>query len=297
MQAAIELMDMMDKSGGSLTLYNKIFDWHLKHLAADEKVTSKRLYRDLLSRYNLKPVLPYEVPTQLPHEGTKVKLACHDALYQTYDLLSDPRIKDSDYLFYNNDPTAPPPEEFTMLGDINTGRAYRQSYKVLIEPNPITPCGRFKILVPYIFYLDGCVTGQFQNNQLELMKFTLGIFNRQCREKNWAWRNLGSIRRVLKRSNDAKNMIKRSSHIDSKKILKDDRYHRRGAIQMTANPGGFDSTLYDTDTDDSTNENYTPRDQLPRKKPPKVKSQDFMCMMQTLLSSYKKKIQDPGGYP
>jgi hypothetical protein len=296
MKAAIELMHVMNQKGGSLTLYEEIFQWHIRNLKAEEKVTAEALHKELVLRYNMEETLPMEVSTYLPHERTTIKLAVHDILAASMDLLSDPRLEDHHYLFYDDDPTAGPPPEFTTVGDINTGRAMRETYRKLIQPNPRTPCGRIRVPLAYIFYLDGCTTGQFQNNTLEILKFTLGILNRKCREMQWAWRNAGCIKRVIQRKNLAKRIIKGSSHLDSQKILKDDKYHQRGATQKVGDTRGFDATLYDTDTDTSLDENYNPR-QRGRKRPPRVKPQDFMCMLQTILSSYKEKIQDPGGFP
>ena len=54
------------------------------------------------------------------------------------------------------------------------------------------------MLLPVICCVDGCVTGFNENLAIEFMKFTLGIFNSQAREKACTWRNLGAVPQFLK---------------------------------------------------------------------------------------------------
>jgi hypothetical protein len=46
--------------------------------------------------------------------------------------------------------------------------------------------------------MDGCVTGFNENLSMELMKFTLGIFNAKARDKEYTWRNLGAVTQFQK---------------------------------------------------------------------------------------------------
>ena len=56
-------------------------------------------------------------------------------------LLTDPRIRNRDYLFFDQDPTAPPPEKVKFIEDINTGEAYLESYKKYIVDKGIPGVG------------------------------------------------------------------------------------------------------------------------------------------------------------
>ena len=53
-------------------------------------------------------------------------------------LLTDPRLKDEDYLFWGDNPFAPPPESVEYIEDLNTGEAHlnpqRDDDKA--KPNP-----------------------------------------------------------------------------------------------------------------------------------------------------------------
>ena len=185
-QAAIELMSLMDTKGGSIALYDAVMDWHVQHLTGNQrqKISADKLHADLIKRYGMEPVLPCEKKVKLVTEEGKVPIVCHDCEAQTVDLLTDPRIHDTDYLFPNDDPEGAPSEEWKYLSDIDTGRAYRETHKQLIEPRPHTNCGRKRVLLPYIFYLDSCVTGQTQNQEVEILKFTLGLFNQRPEDKS-----------------------------------------------------------------------------------------------------------------
>ena len=64
----------------------------------------------LKERYNFENKYPFQKKVKLPTSGTVVKIVCHDACAVIQQLLTDPRIQDSDYLFFDDDPRAPPPQ-------------------------------------------------------------------------------------------------------------------------------------------------------------------------------------------
>jgi hypothetical protein len=223
-RAAIDLMDIMDKNGGSLTLYEVIFAWHLDHLKAEKVVHHNTLYDELEYRYNLKATKPFEVPTHLPSKHITVPLACHNVAAQTVDMLTDPNIKEEDYLFHNDDPKAGPPENWDTLADINTGRAYRQTYADRIAPQPLTVTLRQRVLLPYILYFDGCTAGQYQNLHLEILKFTVGIFKSKYRNKSCAWRNIGYVPTIVNGKGKAIELVVNSEHVDAQAVLQDPKF-------------------------------------------------------------------------
>ena len=59
----------------------------------------------------MQDLVPKMVPTKLPHEGITVKVPIHNTEAMLRDFLSDPRIQDEDYLFFNDDPLAGPPPD------------------------------------------------------------------------------------------------------------------------------------------------------------------------------------------
>ena len=95
--------------------------------------------------------------TTLPSSKAKVNIVWNDAQAVLQNLLTDPRIRDHDYLFFDDDPLAPPPDDLDYVADLNTGRAYQKTYKGLI-----TRPGK-QVLLPILLCIDGAVTGQFGN--------------------------------------------------------------------------------------------------------------------------------------
>ena len=208
LRAAINLLNMLQKRRAPLCMYEEIFKWHIEYLRAKEMVTRDSLLERLAQRYNMKASEPHKTKIELPHSKAKVTVITHDFKAQVQSLLSDPRWKDSDYLFHNNDPTAPPPEQFTVLEDINTGKSYRDTWKKMIsDPNT-------QILLPIIFYMDGAITGQYDSLPIESLKFTLGIFNADARDKEYAWRSLGYVANYKKGATEADTFLRESEHVD-----------------------------------------------------------------------------------
>jgi len=123
----------------------------------------------------------------LPHSHARVNLVYHQFKDQVVSLLTDGWITDDDYLFHNDNPFEPPPEAWTHVSDINTGLAYRETYKKLIK-DPTKD-----VQLPLLFYMDGAITGQFDHLPVEALKFTLAIFNGTARDCKYTWKELGYI--------------------------------------------------------------------------------------------------------
>ena len=166
---------------------------------------------------------PQAVKTQLPSSGTKLEVPIHDTEGMVRDLLTDPRIKDEDYLFFNDDPLQDPPpdSEWMEVRDLSTGKSFRKTHEEDIAPEPYTKCGRKKVLCPVVPYMDGCTTGAFMNLSLEIVKFTLGIFNNKARNKECCWRNMGAVPKYVEAKSAAKESIRQSTHTAATDYLTD----------------------------------------------------------------------------
>jgi hypothetical protein len=249
----------------------------MKHQKTSASIPHKKLHAVLSKRYNLEVMAPVKRRVYLPHAKFTIDLVTHSCVSQTVDLLTDPRISEEDYIFFNGDPRNGPPEEFLMLDDVNTGQAFRETYKKLIEPEPLTADGRHNVLVEYIFYLDSCVTGQFGSLPIEILKFSVTLLNSEARKKDWAWRNLGYVKTVLKETGQAEKLLETSKHVDALKYL---------SVANTSESSGdelptFDSRMYENNSEDE--------DELPE-----IALQDLHKMLHVFLSGYKT-IEKSGG--
>ncbi len=200
-------------------------EWHLREcgeLKDHESLgdSSKYISREVLinrlkKRYNMEEKFGQSKPLILPGSKAKVGVVCHDARDCVVSLLTDPRLNDEDYLFFNNNPFAPPPEELSYLKDINTGLAYIETYKKLItKPNR-------QILLPIPLYIDGAVTGQFDKLEVTALKMSLGIFNRRYRDREFAWKTLGYVSNYAKTMSRGKNILIQSDHVAAQNYMVD----------------------------------------------------------------------------
>ena len=276
-EAAIELLDTLRRKKATLDTYDSVMEWHLRqnqelrdHEPYDPRVGSTGYYsrqvmmKRLAHRYNFSPTLFYERPIVLPSTGAKVNLIHYDVRDMVVSLLTDPRLSDDDYLHFNNDPFAPTPDDLGIVGDLNTGRAYRETYKQLI-----TRPGH-QILVPIIWYIDGITTGQFDKCHVEQLKFTLGIFNRRARDKACAWRMAGYVPNFSKSNSRGKKLLQETMHSAAHLMPTDEK-------EGIAHCDDEDCSAHSDDSEDFYKGN---------------KAQDWHRILGALMNSFRKLEQD-----
>ena len=121
---AIRLLLKLRKTKASLDTYESVMDWHLRETRklqnwqsladSEDCISREKMFKRLKKRYNINDQNFLQVkPHILPHSHNKINIALNDAQFVLQSLLTDPCILDEDYMFFNNDPFAPPPEEVT----------------------------------------------------------------------------------------------------------------------------------------------------------------------------------------
>lgn len=229
-KAAIKLLLVLRHTKASLDTYEEVMEWHLvscKKLREHESLrrsfdflSKEKLFNKLRIRYNMDKNYRNVTNITLPSSKARVNIVWNDAQMVVQSLLTDPRITDEDYLFFNNDPFEPPPDDLDYVEDINTGTAYRETYRHYIK-DPKT-----QVLLPILFYIDAATTGQFSALPITAVKITLGIFNRKAREKPYLWRTLGYIPAVTAHKSRGKRLLKESRHVDAqmpgRRVAKDE---------------------------------------------------------------------------
>ena len=271
-KTSIRLLATLKMKKAPLNTFAEVLEWHLKEtnqLANHESLKDsnrfthrKPLMKHLLKRYNLEPMVPKLKKLTLPHSGAVVTIPYRDAKDCIVSLLTDPRVKDKHYLFFNQNPVAPPPDQVVYLEDLNTGEALLQSHKKYItKPN--------QAILMIKFYIDGANTGQFSDLPVTALKMALGIHSQECRFHEWGWRTLAWIPQVRKHEARGKKLYKESQHMDSQDI---DLMEGEGEQAVS-------------DESDTDLEAETP-DQV-------VKAQDFHTMLSFALKSFVK-LQETG---
>ena len=101
----------------------------------------------------------------------------------------------------------------------------------------------------------------------------------KCRRKDYAWRNLGYVPRIVHGKGRAQRLLESAEHVDADKYRADPQFRTNFAPQFEGDTPKFDGTFYGKDA---------------QAKLPEIKAQDLHTMLQVMLSPYKK-LQDRGG--
>jgi len=197
----IDLLRRLRATKASLNTYESMMEWHFKAIGDQNSntpmgqhpnyISKKKIYKLLFERYNLTGKVSIPIKVTLSSSRAQVLIVKNKVEWCIQSLLTDPRITDDDYLFFNNNPYCPPPQYTnTAVADINTGEAYRNTWAKYINK-----LGQ-QALLPVIFYLDAASTGQFVDLPITALKMTLGIFNLKTREKTYAWRTSAYLPKI-----------------------------------------------------------------------------------------------------
>ena len=177
-KTSIRLLATLKRKKTPMNAYRELLEWHLretKQLEDHETLKDTREYvhrntllKRLIKRYDLEAMIPKLKQITLPCSKAKVAIPYRDAQDCIVSLLTDPRVEDKHYLFYNKNPVAPPPERTVFLEDMNTGEAMLESHKHFVkQPN--------QAILGIKFYIDGANTGQFSDLPMTALKMGLGI--------------------------------------------------------------------------------------------------------------------------
>ncbi len=236
---ALDLCRRLRQTKASLDTYEDVMEWHLRvngqvlpHQTIGthpDFISRKKLFKKLRERYNY-DATKWNIVKEitLPHSRARARIVCNDAEAVMQSLLTDPRIRAEDYLFFNDDPFSPPPDDLDYIADLNTGLSYKKTYEKLItDPTK-------EVLLPVPIYIDGAVTGQFVGLPVTAVQFTLGIFSRVARDRPHMWRTLGYIPSYCGGKSRGKGYFKQSGHADAQMAYQSTSLHDEGDGNNTA---------------------------------------------------------------
>jgi hypothetical protein len=221
---AIRIMRTLIKKRAPLDTYPDVMAWHLREIGllghkesvgqSPDFISRDKLMKMLRKRYHMEHQYALPVTICLPHSKSKVAVWKKLAQDNVLSLLTDPRWKDDDWLYFEDNPFAKPPDDYPFISDLNTGDAYQETWRKLItKPN--------QILVAIPLYIDGAVTGQFDKLQVTALKMTIGLLNRRARDKEHAWRSLGFVTNYTKEDTGGKRIFVRSGHVAAHELYVD----------------------------------------------------------------------------
>ena len=239
----IRLLDILRQKKAPINAYDSLMEWHLRDngvLSHDQTlkdagqkqfVGRKPLLARLAARYNLVGKGPKEKVVRLPSSKEVVKIPVFDAEDKVVELLTNPRLEPEDFDFFDDDPLAPPPNDPEDVGNMNTGKGFRDTYAELIhEAN--------QQLLGTPFYIDGAVTGQFSDLPVTAVKFSLTCFTQKARLKPHMWATLGYLPEIKVAESRGKKLFVESSHLEAEDL---DMFDGEGEeVDIDADAGGED---------------------------------------------------------
>ena len=233
---SIRLQDHLRMKKAPLNSCDLLMEWHLRErgmLGEQDKlsgcshyISRETMLNRLTKRYNMEDKLPYQKKVRLPTSGAVVKITMHDAGAVIQSLLTDPRIEDSDYAFFNNDPLAAPPpppqtqqeERRTYLGNLTSGQGYRDTYHQLID----VTSGKKQMLLPIPLYLDGAAISHFHDMELIQVKCSIGFWSRKTRMRECAWGVLGYVEKVHEQGGAGQKFYRGGNHMEVQDVWNSD---------------------------------------------------------------------------
>ena len=217
-EASIRLMNVLKIKKAPLNAYRDLMEWHLREKGEIEFydgikncrsfISREVMLKKLRDRYNFKNKYPYKKKIKLPVCGQVIHQTLHVAAAVIQGLLTDPRIEDADYLFYDGDPLAPPPDKHRTISDLHTGDAFRATHRAEITP------GSREQLMPIPLYIDGSAISHFHDLELIQVKVSLGFWSRKTRTKEYAWGILGYIEKLHVTGARGRKMWAEANHME-----------------------------------------------------------------------------------
>jgi len=242
--AHLDLLTMLDRKGVPLGLYDEIVSWvgrcssQHQYKFDESPIKREKLLDELFTRFDMHGLKPKEKTILLPGTRATVKLVLHDVHQAVYSLLNDSNLmQDDNLLFEGETPYSPPPQDKTVIGDINTGDRFRACYQAMCTV-PYRD-----VLCPLIAFANKTHTDVHGNLCLEPVSITLGIFNRATRIKPEAWRVIGYVKNqsVLPKASPVKKA--QDYHFMMDEIL-------RGVVNLQQTEGLFWKLQYKDQTHD-----------------------------------------------
>jgi hypothetical protein len=216
MRDAILLMELLQEKGATLDTYEAVMLWHFRVTGelkpneglaqASQFVSRNKIMQYLAKRYNRNPNYYDLARIKLPYSRANINIITHSAKSSVLELLTDPRFQDEDFLHFDNNPLAPPPENMKFYADVNTGEGYIKTHgKLITRPKE-------QMLVPILLYIDGAACSSFANISVEALKMSLGVITSQARDKEFAWKTLVYVPNYLEADTQGDKIFLESGH-------------------------------------------------------------------------------------
>jgi hypothetical protein len=191
----IELLQLLKDLKAPLSAFQYILNWAAKANANGHtfqvgcQPSREKVTKMLFNRYNMNGLVPKEKKLYLPYSKRIVTMVYFDARQVFASLLSCRSLnKDECFMFHEQgDPFAVPDARTSVIGDINSGRCYRETYKKLVK-NP-----QSDMILPCVLAMDKTHIDLPGRLQMEPITISHGLLKHEFRRLPIAMRILGYI--------------------------------------------------------------------------------------------------------
>jgi hypothetical protein len=180
-----KLAKLLHTANAPLYMFDSIMSWASEATMNNYKfpivpLSREKYYQNISTNYGMNGIKPEIKELQLPSSGRIVEVISFDIEQLLLSILSNKELMSVDnLLFENGNPFSLPKRRISKVGDVNSGSWYINAYKNL--------CHHPKdVLVPIIFFIDGVTIDMYSHLNLEPVTFTLGIFNRDTRNRAYS---------------------------------------------------------------------------------------------------------------
>ena len=187
-----KLAKILHTANAPLYLFDSIMSWASEATMSNYQFphtpqSRKTLFKRLCTEYDLNGIAPVLKKIQLPCSGHVVEVFSFNIEQLLLSLLNNHELMCVDnLLFEDGDPFRFPKRRINTVVYVNSGSWYINAHKHVCQKD-------HDVLVPIIFFIDGVTIDMYSHLNLEPVTFTLGIFNRNTRNKAYAWRTLGFV--------------------------------------------------------------------------------------------------------
>ena len=191
----IELLQLLKELKAPLSAFQYILNWAAKanengHVfQVNCQPSRETVTKMLFNRYNMNGLVPKEQKLYLPYSKRIVTMVYFDARQVFASLLSCQSLnKDECFMFHEQGgPFAVPDSRTSVIGDINSGRCYRDTYKKLVK-NP-----QSDMILPCVLAMDKTHIDLPGRLQMEPITISHGLLKHEFRRLPIAMRILGYI--------------------------------------------------------------------------------------------------------
>ena len=183
--------------GTRLGLYDKVHEWRRESVldygdrtsARKKPLSRKAAVEDIMKLYGYDHMKPRTINLKLPNTGVRYKLVVFSFAAMLLSLLTDPEAMQPHNLSFDpNNPFQKPKVGGSdgIFDDFNTGQVHCDAYERYCTQSD-------QMLAEITLFIDKTHLDGKGKHTVEPVMFTTGLFNRNFRNTQFAWRPLGYL--------------------------------------------------------------------------------------------------------